>query len=165
LRSLAQTDAPQRAADDLNEVICELSELIRSDAKSHGVTYRLELSPDLPQVTIDRAQIQQVVLNLVRNALEALAMGQLDAREVIVRTRLTDVGEVEISVCDNGPGVGAIADRMFDPFCSTKATGTGLGLPISRTIVQTHNGTLGYQPNSPRGACFTVRLPSTQRRV
>ncbi len=163
LRNLARTEDSTRAPSDINTVIGELTDLIQSDARAHGVQYRQELAPDLPTIDIDRPQIQQVVLNLVRNALEALALGQLDARELLLRTRETAQGDVEISVCDNGPGVdSALKHRIFDPFCSTKPTGTGLGLPISRTIVHTHDGTLEYQPNQPRGACFVVKLPSTR---
>jgi two-component system sensor kinase FixL len=163
LRNLARTEDFARAPSDINSVITELTDLIQSDAKAHGVQYRQELAPNLPTINIDRPQIQQVVLNLVRNALEALALGQLDVRELLLRTRPTVEGDVEISVCDNGPGVdGALKHRIFDPFCSTKPTGTGLGLPISRTIVHTHDGTLEDQPNQPRGACFVVKLPSTR---
>lgn len=160
LRSLARAENPQHGPADVNAVIAELTDLIQSDAKAHGVAYRAELAPDLPQVMLDRAQIQQVVLNLVRNALEALALAQLDAREVVVRTRRTPEGEVEIAVCDNGPGVDSqIADRMFDPFCTTKADGTGLGLAISRTIVRAHGGSLEHLPQVAPGACFAIRLP------
>jgi two-component system sensor kinase FixL len=161
LRALARTEDTSRAPCDVNEVIEELTELIRSDARSHGVEYRHELAPNLPRVVLDKSQIQQVVMNLVRNALEALALGQLDTAEVLVRTGRAPQGDVQISVCDNGPGVDpAITHRLFDPFCSTKPTGTGLGLPISRTIVRTHGGALDYQPNAPTGACFVVNLPS-----
>jgi two-component system, LuxR family, sensor kinase FixL len=160
LRSLARAENPQHGPTDVNAAIAELTDLIQSDAKAHGVAYRAVFAPNLPQITLDRAQIQQVVLNLVRNALEALALAQLDAREVVVSTRRTPEGEVEIAVCDSGPGVdSAIADRMFDPFCTTKADGTGLGLAISRTIVRAHGGALEYSPHVPAGACFAIRLP------
>lgn len=163
LRNLARTDESIRTPVDINSVIEELTDLIQIDARAHGVQYRQKLAPDLPRVTVDRAQIQQVILNLVRNALEALALGQLDVSEVVISTRQNEQGEVEIAVCDSGPGVdNYIAHRIFDPFCSTKPTGTGLGLPISRTIVHTHGGTLDYKPNVPSGACFVVKLPSTR---
>jgi two-component system sensor kinase FixL len=161
LRNLARMEDVARAPSDINSVIAELADLIQSDAKAHGVQYRQELAADLPTIAIDRSQIQQVVLNLVRNALEALA--RVDAQELLVRTRATPEGDVEICVCDNGPGVdSSLKHRIFDPFCSTKPTGTGLGLPISRTIVQTHGGALDYQPNLPTGACFVVKLPATR---
>jgi len=163
LRALARTEVISRAPSDVNTVIEELTELVQADAKAHGVEYRRDLAAKLPMIILDRAQIQQVVMNLVHNALEALALGQLDTKEVVVRTRLTRTGDVEISVSDNGVGVDtSIVNRMFDPFCSTKPTGTGLGLPISRTIVRAHGGALDYQPNAPTGACFTVKLPATQ---
>jgi two-component system, LuxR family, sensor kinase FixL len=160
LRSLTRAESTQHGPADVNDVIAELTDLIQSDAKAHGVAFRADLAPNLPQITLDRAQIQQVVLNLVRNALEALALAQLDTREVVVRTRLTPEGEVEIAVCDTGPGVDSrIVDHMFDPFCTTKAAGTGLGLAISRTIVSAHGGSLEYLPHVAAGACFAIRLP------
>ena len=161
LRSLARSQDLLRTPTNVNALIEELTELIQSDARAHGVLYRRELAPDLPEVVLDRAQIQQVIINLVRNALEAFALAQVDAAEVLIRTRRTADGDVGIAVCDNGPGVDpAVANRIFDPFCSTKPTGTGLGLPISRTIVSTHGGTLDYLPNLPAGACFHVKLPT-----
>jgi len=163
LRKLARAEDSARTPADINSVITELADLIQSNAKAHGVEYRQELAPNLPAINIDRAQIQQVVLNLVRNALEALALGQIDARELVLRTRATANADVEVSICDNGPGVDeSLKYRIFDPFCSTKAAGTGLGLPISRTIVQTHGGALDYRPNQPMGACFVLTLPSTR---
>lgn len=165
LRRLAKGEPGAHAPADVNDVISELTDLIEADARSHGVDYRRDLQMDLPQVVLDRAQIQQVVMNLVHNALDSLALAQIDARELVVRTRGTALGDVEISVCDTGGGVAAaIASRMFDPFSSTKPTGTGLGLPISRTIVRDHAGVLDYAPNEPRGACFTVKLPAMQPR-
>jgi two-component system sensor kinase FixL len=166
LRNLARIEDSIRAPADINTVIGELTDLIQTDAKAHGVQYRQELASNLPPIEIERSQIQQVVLNLVRNALEALALGQVDARELLLRTRLTPEGDVEIAVCDNGPGVErGLEHRIFDPFCSTKPTGTGLGLPMSRTIVHTHNGALTYEPNLPKGACFRVKLPETKKEL
>ncbi|MBS0421216.1 MAG: PAS domain S-box protein [Proteobacteria bacterium] len=161
LRGLAKSERPTRVPSDVNQVIAELNLLIESDAKAHGVDYRRDLQPNLPQVVLDSSQIQQVVMNLVHNALDSLALAQVETGELVVQTRRTGAGDVEISVCDNGGGVQeAIVNRMFDPFCSTKPTGTGLGLPISRTIVTAHDGRLEYSPNEPRGACFKVQLPA-----
>jgi two-component system, LuxR family, sensor kinase FixL len=161
LRDLTQTASSEFAPADVNGIIVELADLIQSDAKAHGVLYRAELTPGLPRVTLHRAQLQEAILNLVRNALESVALAQLDVREVVVRSGLTPDGAVEITVCDNGPGVDSrIAGRMFDPFWTTKSTGTGLGLAISRTIAQTHRGSLEYSPRSPSGACFAINLPA-----
>jgi two-component system, LuxR family, sensor kinase FixL len=160
LRTLARNDVMKREPTDINLLVGELTELILLDAKSHDVNYRLELQADLPPVDVDRARIQQVILNLVRNAVEALAERTSGAREIAVRTRLLTEEGLEIAVCDNGPGVSeAIARHLFDPFCTSKPNGTGLGLAISRTIVKSHQGSLEYRPNPPSGACFTVRLP------
>jgi two-component system, LuxR family, sensor kinase FixL len=162
LRGLARSEPRTRVLSDVNTLIAELTELIEADARAHGVSYRRDLQPDLPRAVLDRSQIQQVVMNLVHNALDSLALGQIDAKELVIRTRRTGAQDVEISVCDNGVGVhDSVVKRMFDPFCSTKPTGTGLGLPISRSIVRAHDGVLDYTPNEPRGACFTVKLPST----
>lgn len=134
LRGLARTPEARREPTDVSALIGELRELLDSDARHHQCCCRIELAPGLPPLALDRAQIQQVVVNLVRNALEALA-GTAGGREVIVQTALTDGGEVEITVCDNGPG-------------------------ISPSIARAHGGTLDHRPNTPTGACFVLRIPS-----
>lgn len=150
----------KREPTDINQLIGELTELIQLDAKAHDAYYKRELATTLPPAEIDRAQMQQVILNLVRNALEALSESSSGLRQVTVRTQLVSPGDVEIAVCDNGPAVSPeIASRLFEPFCTTKPNGTGLGLAISRTLVKSHQGSLEYRPNVPSGACFTVRLP------
>lgn len=163
LRSLARDDEPARMSTDINSLIEEVKDLILSGAKAQECGCRFELAAGLPPAQVDRVQIQQVLLNLIRNALEALAQPELSPREVMVGTRALPESEIEICVCDSGPGVSSsIADRMFDPFATTKPAGTGLGLAISQTIVRAHNGALDYRPNTPKGACFCIRLPTTQ---
>ena len=163
LRSLARNDAMVPVPTDINALIGELDELITLDTQTHRVGYRLELAPNLAEVSVDRAQIQQMILNLVRNAVEALAESS-GKKELAVRTFALPEGGVEITVSDNGPGVlQSIVPRLFDPFCTTKPHGTGLGLAISRTIVKSHGGSLDYRPNAPAGACFVVRLPPVKR--
>jgi signal transduction histidine kinase len=160
LRGLARTDDPRREPTDVNSLIEELTDLIQSDAKHHDTQCHLELAPHLPPVEIDRAQIQQVVLNLVRNAFEAVAETRMGMRTVTIRTALVSYGDVEICVCDTGNGVSpTVIDHLFDPFCTTKPAGTGLGLAMSRTIARAHRGTLEYRPNEPVGACFSLRIP------
>jgi len=164
LRALARNDLMHRQPTDINVLVRELTGLIQMDAHAHAVQYELNLADGLPQVEVDRAQVQQVILNLVRNAIEALVEVPRSPRQVTVRTQLLAEGIVEIAVCDNGPGVSAaIAPRLFDPFCSTKVHGTGLGLATSRTIIKSHQGSLEHHPNSPSGACFSVRLTLTER--
>jgi two-component system, LuxR family, sensor kinase FixL len=162
LRTMARNDTIERELTDVNVLVNELRELLELDARTKGVTCELDLTPRLPQVEVDRAQVQQVIVNLVRNAIEALSERRDAgaAPEVSISTRLSPQSDVEIVVCDNGPGLTqVIVARLFDPFCTTKPNGMGLGLAISRTIIKSHQGSLEYRPNSPRGACFIVRLP------
>jgi len=163
LRSLARPQQPSRELADVNTLVAELTDLIQADAKHNRVHYRFEAGLNLPHVLVDRSQIQQLVLNLVRNSVEAQAEQPVEAREVTVRTARTDSGDVEISVSDHGPGVSAtVAPHLFTPFCTSKAAGTGLGLAMSRTIAGAHDGSLDYHPNVPTGACFTLTLPAAQ---
>jgi signal transduction histidine kinase len=114
----------------------------------------------LPPLHADPVQLQQVTLNLVRNAIDALTGAPEPLREVVIAAGLNAQGDVEITVADQGPGVSADAlEHLFNPFYTTKAGGTGLGLAISRSIVRAHGGKLWHTPNSPAGACFHVTLP------
>ncbi|MDE2051611.1 MAG: hypothetical protein KGJ72_11390, partial [Gammaproteobacteria bacterium] len=161
LRSLAQSQPMRRERVDLNATVEAIRDLILADGRVHRARLRFELAASLPPVFIDSVQIQHVILNLVRNGLEAPAVPEAAARELTIRTSLASDGDVEISVLDNGPGLSTqVLERMFDPFFSTKAEGTGLGLAISNTVVRTHGGSLTYRPNSPGGACFAIRLPA-----
>ncbi len=160
LRSLAHQHLGRPEPTEINVLITELTDLVRSDAQAHDVQYRLELGDGLPPLQVHRVQIQHVILNLVRNAIESFAETSDKPRKIVVRTSRTHDGQVEISVCDSGPGVSSsVAPRLFDPFCTSKPAGTGLGLAISRTIITEHGGTLDHRPNVPVGACFTLRLP------
>ena len=160
LRALVRNKANEFGPTNINRLIAELQTLIQMDARVHDVRIVLHFAPDLPPVNADAIQIQQVILNLLRNAIEAFDGTTAPEREIVIRTALVD-GDVEVSVCDTGPGVApAIVDRMFHPFCTTKPNGTGLGLAISRTIIEAHQGSLAYRPNSPTGACFFFRLPA-----
>jgi two-component system sensor kinase FixL len=166
LRSLARPQQASPQTTDINSLIRELSDLIQSDAKHNQVRYQFKAGLNLPRVCVDRSQIQQLVLNLVRNAIEALAEERRESREVLVRSVCNAVGDVEVTVSDHGPGVPAsIAPHLFMPFCTSKADGTGLGLAMSRTIANTHGGELDYCPNAPSGACFTLTVPAAQARA
>jgi two-component system, LuxR family, sensor kinase FixL len=164
LRALARNEDMQREPTDINGLVSELSDLIQLDAKRYDVQYKLDLARHLPQIEVDRAQIQQVVLNLVRNGLEALGDSAHAPRQLTVQTQHMSDGTVEIKVSDNGPGVSStITPRLFEPFCTTKPHGTGLGLAISRTIVKSHQGNLDYRPGHLGGASFSLRLPVTEQ--
>jgi two-component system sensor kinase FixL len=160
LRGLARPHEGPREPTDVNGLIRDLTDLVMADANAQRVDYRLLLGDGLPPLALDRIQIQQVVLNLVHNAIEALAASAGTTRIITVRTGRTAHGDVEIAVCDTGPGVSsAVVPHLFEPFCTSKTAGTGLGLAISRTMIARHGGTLEYQANVPTGACFILRLP------
>jgi two-component system sensor kinase FixL len=164
LRSLARPPPARRGPFDLNEAVHEIMPLISADARQHDVEVVVDLAPRSLLLDQDREQIQQVLLNLLHNAIEALAQEPSDTRRVSITTGLTAEQHVQLWVCDNGPGVDPwIAERMFHPFCTTKATGTGLGLAISRTIAQAHGGRLEHVPDSEvRGAKFRLTLPALE---
>jgi two-component system, LuxR family, sensor kinase FixL len=164
LRQMVKLDAPdERAATSINVLIEELRSLLQSDARVHDARLHIELTPDLPPVIANAVQLQQVVLNLIRNALEALLDQPPGSREVRLSTSHGSGGGIELRVRDNGPGIAPqIAARLFHPFSTTKNAGTGLGLAISRTIVQSHGGTIDTRPVEPRGAEFHVHLPAAE---
>ena len=164
LRQLVRNDEHvEHVPTDLNALIEELKILLLADARLHDTRLSVTLSPDLPWVNANPVQLQQLVLNLARNAFEALTEIPAGDRELDLTTVRNIVGEVEIRIRDNGPGISpAIADRLFDTFSTTRKSGTGLGLAISRTIVHAHGGTIEPLPVLPRGASFHIRLPARE---
>jgi len=145
---------------DLNALIEDLAVLAQADARVHKVQLEFQLSARLPRVQGDPAQLQQMVLSLVRNAIEALGSAPSSDRRVAIGTAMFEDSHIELTVCDNGPGVAPeVVDKLFTPFITTKEQGTGLGLSISQTIARTHGGTLAHRRQIPSGACFFVRLP------
>ena len=159
LRALVRYQGAHEELLDLNSVVRELAVLAESDARANDVRLVIELSADLPRVLADSVQLQQVMLNLVRNAIDAI-LTDGGERRVILRTSMTGTG-VEMSVSDQGPGLDpTIRDRLFEAFATTKPQGTGLGLAISRSIIENHGGHLAWRPNEPRGSCFYFRLPA-----
>jgi two-component system, LuxR family, sensor kinase FixL len=161
LRTLARSDQGEHAPASINALVSELRDLIQTDAHVHGVQLSLDLAAELPEVIVDTPQIQQVILNFVRNSLDAFVALPGTTPEITIRTSLTANREVELAVIDNGPGLPPQAmPRLFDPFFSTKENGTGLGLAISNTIARSHGGSVGYRPNEPTGACFYILLPT-----
>lgn len=161
LRALARSHQAEHLAVGMNALVEELQELMKTDASLHGVELALDLAPGLPEVAVDAGQIQQVILNFLRNSLEALSTQPTANPRVAISTSLADGGAVRLTVCDNGPGLAPDAvKRVFDPFFSTKENGTGLGLAISSTIARAHGGTVGYRANTPSGACFYIVVPT-----
>ena len=164
IRSLVRNEDVRREAHDVNALIREAHALLVADARVHDGNLSLDLGDSLPAVIVDRVQIQQVLMNLVHNAFEAQGAEHNGAPfEVRIITRITETGDVEVSVNDLGPGLpGDLEQRIFEPFFTTKPTGTGLGLAISRSIIKAHSSRLNYRANEPRGACFYFVLPVHQ---
>jgi two-component system, LuxR family, sensor kinase FixL len=163
LRGFVSKGETERRIQSLNKLVEEALALALVGARQRGVRAWLELDHTLPPVLVDHVQIQQVVLNLVRNAIEA--MEQIERRELRIGTRaVPEQGTVEIIVADTGPGIAPeLADRLFQPFVTTKATGMGLGLSICREIVEAHRGRLTTAPASSGGTVFRVTLPIASR--
>ncbi|NDD74400.1 MAG: GHKL domain-containing protein [Gammaproteobacteria bacterium] len=160
LRALAQNRQTQREFVDVNELVEEVLRFARSDLRLNEVQIITEFGVGLPLALLDRIQIQQVLLNLLRNAIEALAVKPRERRVVQIRTSCDDTQRLLIEVTDDGPGASEdLVTRMFDPFFTTKETGTGLGLAISRTIVRAHRGEIYHRAVSTGGASFVVELP------
>jgi len=158
LRALLKKGEVQNRPLDINSVVDDAVRLTRNDLMNRDVAASTELTPDLPTVFGDQIQLQQVLLNLVMNACEAMEAVS-GTREVHIRTRSTDGGGVEISVSDRGGGIPpGDLERIFEPFVTTKENGIGLGLSICRTIVVAHGGRL-WAENSAEGATFRCTLP------
>lgn len=161
LRALARSHQGERLPVSVNALVEELHELMKTDASVHGVELTLDLGQGLPEVAVDAGQIQQVILNFLRNSLEALSAQPAGKPRVAISTSLVNGSNVQLTVCDNGPGLSPeMVKRVFDPFFSTKENGTGLGLAISSSIARAHGGTVGYRANSPSGACFYILVPT-----
>src|SRR5271169_3927574 len=163
LRGFVSKGETERRVQSLNQLVEEALALALVGARQRGVRTSLELDRSLPPVLVDHVQIQQVVLNLVRNAIEA--MEEMELRELVVATRtVPDLEMAEVIVADSGPGIAPeLADRLFQPFVTTKKTGMGLGLSICREIVEAHHGRLTTTPGSPRGTVFRMALPIASR--
>jgi signal transduction histidine kinase len=158
IRSLFKKEISQRELVDVNEIIRGMIELLRSEATRYSISIRTELSEDLPQIIGDRVQLQQVAMNLIINSIDAMKDGD-GTRELTIRSQRGEDGQVLISVSDTGVGLPIQkAEQIFDAFFTTKPHGTGMGLRISRSIVEAHGGGLWAAANSPRGANFYFTL-------
>jgi NO-binding membrane sensor protein with MHYT domain/signal transduction histidine kinase len=160
IRLLFKKGTPQRELLEINEVIREMIVLLRSEARRYSISVHTEFAEALPRVMGDRVQLQQVIMNLVMNSIDAMKE-MTGKRELTIQSRRAENGELMISVSDTGVGLPPQqADRIFDAFFTTKAHGTGMGLRISRSIVESHGGHLWAADNPPRGASFHLTLPA-----
>ena len=158
LRSLYKKTLPKRELVAINEVIGEMAGMMRGEAREHGVSIRTDLKDDLPTTVADRVQLQQVLMNLMLNGIEAMK----DTGGVLtVKSQLREDGKIEISVNDTGPGLPpGTADQIFDAFFTTKPQGSGMGLAISKSIVESHGGRIWANGNGGLGATFHFTLPA-----
>ncbi|MBU6376926.1 MAG: PAS domain S-box protein [Gammaproteobacteria bacterium] len=160
LRALVQNRETRLEAAEVNELVNEVLGFLQSNLRHGEVRVERDLDRNLPIVLLDRIQVQQILLNLIRNAIEALADCPAAERRLQVITASDGADQLRIEIRDSGPGVPAeLIERIFDPFCTTKATGTGLGLAISRTIAEAHQGKLAYEPMPGGGSRFVLHLP------
>jgi signal transduction histidine kinase/CheY-like chemotaxis protein len=149
---------------DINEAIEEIVILTQSEARRSKVALRMELASDLPTVTGDRVQLRQVVVNLILNAIEAMSPAEDRKRDIVVRTQRGEGNEVRVAVQDSGIGIDSqSAERIFDAFHTTKPDGLGMGLSISRSIIESHGGRLWAVPNEGPGTTFQFTLPAQRR--
>ena len=161
IRQLATKTEPPKDRVDVNEVIRDVVSLVRAELRRHDVVLTLELEAELPMVLGDRIQLQQVILNLAINAIDAMAPTVDRPRELVTRSGRLGGDHVTIAVQDSGVGIEPDdLDRLFNAFFSTKPGGMGMGLSISRSIVEAHGGRLSATPNAPHGACFYISLPA-----
>jgi C4-dicarboxylate-specific signal transduction histidine kinase len=160
IRALAKRSEPQMVSLDINDVIREATLLVQREVLSHGVSLRTELSSALPHVLGDRIQLQQVVINLLINGVEAMASITDRPREIIIRSQLHEDGLVLVAVLDSGIGIDSeTAEKLFSAFFTTKPGGMGMGLSISRSIIRAHGGRLWVSPNADHGAAFQFTVP------
>jgi len=158
LRSLYKKAPSTRELVAINEVIDEMVGMLGSEAGRHGISICTDLNDDLPMTVVDRVQLQQVLMNLILNSIEA--MKDTGGGVVTVRAQLSEDGQIEISMSDTGPGLPpGEADRIFDAFFTTKLQGSGMGLAISKSIVESHEGRIWANGDGGRGATFHFTLP------
>jgi PAS domain S-box-containing protein len=163
IRFLFTKSLPQRELLDVNDVVHEMIALLRNEANRYSISIRSNLAPNLPSVIADRVQLQQVFMNLMLNAIDAMKEMNPPG-ELTIESRQSENGDVLISIRDNGEGLPPEhTDQIFNAFFTTKREGTGMGLPISRSIIETHGGRLWATANFPRGAAFHFSLPGSSK--
>ena len=165
VRALTEVSAQDVMEFNINDAIREVLTLTRSELQNYDIVLEIELSDGLVSIMGDRVRLQQVILNLVMNAIEAMSRTANDSRVLLVRSQGDGPEKVRVAVEDTGPGISPeTMDRIFDAFFTTKPTGMGMGLSICRSIINAHGGRLWVSPRSPRGALFQFTLPAAAKR-
>ena len=152
-----------RVSNDINRLVKRVASLTQADARRKGVAIEFDLAEKLPSVRVDTLQIEQVVLNLMRNGIEAMADARSPHSTLAVRTAMAGDAALEVAISDCGPGIAEdVADKIFEPYFTTKPEGMGMGLSISRTLVEAYGGRLWVRRNDDGGATFHFTLPITE---
>jgi PAS domain S-box-containing protein len=164
IRDFSKKAPVRKESLQVNEAILEIIALTRTAMSDHGVLAKLQLSEGLPRILGDRVQLQQVILNLIMNAIEAMSEVSEGSRELRISASEAETDSVLVAVSDSGPGLSAASvPRIFEAFYTTKASGMGIGLSICRSIVEAHGGRLWATPNQPQGAVFSMMLPTEEK--
>ncbi len=162
MRDYISNREPQRVLTDINQVVMDVCELARADLTARGISLAPDLQPALPQAVVDPIEMEQVLLNLIRNAADSLDETAVPEKRIGVRTTSSD-GQLMVRVEDNGHGIPPdVAPRLFEPFFTTKASGMGLGLPLCATLVERVGGSIVAGEATSGGACFTITLPASK---
>jgi signal transduction histidine kinase len=161
MRNLLRKRELERMPLDINSLVEDVLQLVSGDASLRGVSLNTDLAPGLPKVYGDRVHLQQVLLNLIINGMDAMAGQARERRRMWVRTRAGAGNQMELAVIDSGQGVELEKlKRLFEPFFTTKANGMGMGLSIARTIIEAHHGRIWAENNPSGGAAFRILLPT-----
>jgi signal transduction histidine kinase len=165
IRDLAKRSPIQKERLNINKLIHEIISLTATEIQQNRISLHAQLSDDLPLVLGDQIQLQQVLLNLILNAIEAMSSAAEGSREILISSAKNELGDVLVAVHDSGGGLETnTLERLFDAFYTTKPNGMGMGLAISRSIVEAHDGKIWATPNTPRGAIIQFTLPTVRQR-
>jgi len=161
IRAMVRKEPPQKDQFDLNEMVREVFGLTQTELYRNGISLRTQLSDSLPRVVADRIQLQQVLLNLILNAVESMAGTSDPERDLLIITEPDDARYLRVVVSDSGPRLAPDnIPPLFEAFYTTKPGGMGMGLSICRSIVEAHGGQIWAKPNEPHGAVFEFTIPS-----
>jgi signal transduction histidine kinase len=161
VRAAFQSEASERRAINMNDLIARVLGLVQAELEKHDIETRTVLDRELSTIAGDEIQMQQVLLNLIVNAIDSMSTSERRPRRLGVRSGLSKGENVLVSVEDNGKGIAASdLDRLFKPLFTTKSNGMGMGLAICRTIIEAHHGRIWAEPNDGHGAVFRISLPA-----
>jgi signal transduction histidine kinase len=161
IRAMFKSGRREESSVNIRDLVYEVLALVHGELQGHGISVQVNVHPDLPRIVGDRVRLQQVLVNLIMNAVEAMSSVRDHQRSLLVESRLQGPNDVLITVEDSGPGIDADEmEHLFEPFFTTKSHGMGLGLAISRSIIEAHGGRLWVSGRIPQGAVFHVQLPS-----